>query len=412
LTQSAQFPLTCAFSLQPPGGIRDGEGTRQLFFLGGKSKVSIVKPVQGQTIPVVNGGSNKIDVVLSISGRLSRVTLSVDGKETMKHDPCFLWFPCLRGQTTLSMDVSALADGPHQIQARGYKGVFGGQTVKSDPVSIIMVKSVNAPSPVPPPPTVPDLSRPPTLAPLPSPQSPIPPPLIQSPVSPVAAPAPPYVNAFLNSTFVPPFKKKAENSIVEHEGELYQVNASVTIIETGVIALAAARNMIERVTCSGNGTIHIQFRSEIDSAFIQRMFPNGTVLAVDGSIFGSCFVGAPEDLMGFNGTNKTDIFANNTEDGYIFIDTAIVGTDKHEVRVTGQPASFFFMFDEADINMTKLDVNTTEADRIRRLLKVEQFIGKTFPAAELQDRFKLYAGVRLLIEANVNFSVSSRNYTL
>jgi hypothetical protein len=253
LAQTAQFHLTCAFSRQPSGGLRDGEGTRQLFFLGGSSKLSIVKPVRGQTILAVNGGSNKVDVVLSISGRLSRVTLSVDGKETMKRDPCFLWFPCLRGQTTLSMDVSALADGPHQIQARGYKGVFGGQKVNSDPVSIMMVKSVNAPSPVPPPtfpdqprpPTIPDQPRPPTLVPLspqsPLPKSPIPPPLKQSPVSPVAAPVPPYVNAFLNSTFVPPFKKKTENSIVEHEGELYQVNASVTIIQTGVIALAAAK---------------------------------------------------------------------------------------------------------------------------------------------------------------------------
>lgn len=208
--------------------------------------------------------------------------------------------------------------------------------------------------------------------------------------------APYIVSDFLDAAFIPAFKNDYEESIEDYEGNQYRTWANLTINERGVIALAAAESLLDEVVCSDPGTIKITFVADIDEAFIDRMFPNGTMLAVEGVVLGSCFFGL--DVAEANFTLNA---VNDTLDGYLFIATARASSaNKREVIISGTPSSFLFMFDEADIVVKKLEVN--ETGDVRRLKEWERFVGKQYP--EVRDaRLKLYAGVRLKIFVSFDF---------
>jgi hypothetical protein len=169
---------------------------------------------------------------------------------------------------------------------------------------------------------------------------------------------PPLVTAFVDATFVPPFTNDFQDSYENFEGDDYHIVANLTTIETGVGALAAAKSMLHSISCFEDGTVKIKFLDELPQAYIDKMFPNGTILAIDGSVIGSCFLGVDD---GTDDLNSTKNFANETKDGYLFIETVSLSPDKREVIISGQRSSFFYMSDEADIMVKRVSTTRSAA---------------------------------------------------
>ena len=161
---------------------------------------------------------------------------------------------------------------------------------------------------------------------------------------------------FLSAAFVPGGLQSTDDTVEELNGRSYRVFSNFTTVETGILNLAKAVSMIEGVTCSSEGgTVKIRFYKKIEPSQLGIMFPNGTILAVDGAILGSCLLGNGE--MDFYASQR---FPDATEDGYLTIETSeIVGDSNYEVLVSGSPTSFFFMFEESDQTADARDIDVT-----------------------------------------------------
>jgi hypothetical protein len=82
-----------------------------------------------------------------------------------------------------------------------------------------------------------------------------------------------------------------EEGVEEQENSTVTYN--VTYLETGLISLAASRDLIYFVECSHHH-VGIQFKVTPSADQLHRMFPESALLVVDGEIFGSCDVGNQE----------------------------------------------------------------------------------------------------------------------
>eukprot|EP00980_Cylindrotheca_fusiformis_P000605 scaffold154_cov129-Cylindrotheca_fusiformis.AAC.22 len=126
---------------------------------------------------------------------------------------------------------------------------------------------------------------------------------------------------------------KLEGSEVE---ESYAVRYSITFLESGIVGLAGSLNVIERVTCSP-GSVEIVFNNPIGSeASLAEMFPESSVLAVSGALFGRCNLG-PNNLAD-----------ESIASGFLAVHSAEM-TDINIVRVSGDQVTINHLFQERDI---------------------------------------------------------------
>ena len=108
-----------------------------------------------------------------------------------------------------------------------------------------------------------------------------------------------------------------------------------------------------------DASVLITFRDNVPAAFLRTMFPNSSMLVVDGGRLGSCYLGFDKGCE--NATYWTDQHCNSTEVGYLVIETvALVNGTSKVVQIRGSRASFFFMFDEANIQAEPVNFNNTD----------------------------------------------------
>lgn len=326
------------------------------------STLTIVLPSNGTVLD-----SEKMDVTVKygdtsflgkIFNKVSSVELLLNSQVVAKYSPpCFLGFLCLTSteQHKFTFDVKNRPDGVYTLQARGFHQfrLFSKGFTSSD-ITVVFDRT-------------PDLVR-----------------------------------EFVSVTSIPPFQNEYQDTIEEHEGEQYRVTANLTIIEAGVISLSKAKHLIDYIKCYDNGTVTVKFLAYVDGSYLDSMFRNGTMMAVDGTTFGSCTVGRSDDsLEDLNFTDPfTDPSSNETQDAYLFIETAWLGEDKKEVVITGKAGSFLFMFDEAEIKTTKLNYTS----RARELLEWDKFYGKKYPEKG-NPLLTFQVGVRFKVLVNLDTDI-------
>jgi hypothetical protein len=219
------------------------------------------------------------------------------------------------------------------------------------------------------------------------------------------APLPAFVKSFKKATFVPGGQKGFDDTVEEEDGIQYRVIANITTFETGIVSLAGASSLLREVKCLDDGTVRIMFNEVVKGEFLADMFPVGSMLVIDGATLGSCLLGVDEGEEQEK-NYWTDHFPDSTDDGYLFIEEAVMGASGSEAVVRGSRSSFFFMFDEADLIVEPLptndfDVNGTVRDRELRSVKKSFTAKKEFPKGK--SPLKVKAKVSFLVFAGLGF---------
>lgn len=131
----------------------------------------------------------------------------------------------------------------------------------------------------------------------------------------------------------------------------YEVEYNVTYLKAGFVSLAAAYQIINNVTCSA-GAIKIQFSNPLQQSALPSMFPIGSLLIVDGILYG------------INCTVKEEFSTDSlSQSGFLIIQGSRISEGGKTVTVNGIPASFMHIFQEQ--NMTYHSVDTPD----RRLVE-------------------------------------------
>ena len=82
--------------------------------------------------------------------------------------------------------------------------------------------------------------------------------------------------------------------VTSDDGDVFKTEFDATFNEFDLISLAASKDLVASVECTNlgdsQGQISIIFESDIDSSLASRMFQEGSLVVVDGSMFGSCDV--------------------------------------------------------------------------------------------------------------------------
>lgn len=299
-------------------------------------------------------------------------------KDVVAERTRFFGHPLNSGTDSITIDVSALADGQYTLQARGYMGFrFFGRKVESNPIMINKTTTNPAayPAPVP-------ISNPVAAYPA------------RAPITMPIEVFPQVVKEFTQATFIPGGVNAIDNTTEYHNGEDYTIFVNVTTIETGIVTLAEAESLIQNVKCMEDASVIITFRDVIPPEFLRTMFPNSSMLVIDGERLGSCYLGFDEESE--NSTYWTDQDTNSTEDGYLVIEKVMLlnGSSK-EVQVRGSRASFFFMFEEADMKVEPINFNNTPGNNTdRRLIESSFDLEQVFPE-DNSALLKLTTGVRV-----------------
>lgn len=197
------------------------------------------------------------------------------------------------------------------------------------------------------------------------------------------------VNEFIEATFVPGLTNEVKQDREETNGDLFDIKTNLTIAESGVLALAQEESVIEGITCIINddesASIVVRFSGSIDEDSAAAMFPNGTVVEIDGDVFGSCVL-TPPDVE-----NPVDPELLEVQDGYLVVEEAILLQSGNEVEVRGSPTSFFFLFDEGHIHIDLVD---DAGERRRQLVSLGSFSKKIGSTSALLQAF-VSAGLNL-----------------
>ena len=219
------------------------------------------------------------------------------------------------------------------------------------------------------------------------------------------SPLPSFVTSFKKLTFVPGGVNGFDDTIQEEDGVSFRMIADITTIETGIVSLAGAQSLLSHVKCSDDGSIRVSFNKVIREEYLSEMFPQGSMLVIDGATLGSCYLGVDEgeDEKNFYWTDR---FPDSAEDGYLFIEDVFMGASDKEAVIRGSRSSFFFMFDEADILVEPLPTNESEANgtiqkRQLRSIKKDFTAKAEFPKGK--SPLKVKAKVSFLVFAGIGF---------
>jgi hypothetical protein len=215
---------------------------------------------------------------------------------------------------------------------------------------------------------------------------------------------PAFVKSFKKATFVPGGQKGFEDTVEEEDGIQYRVIANITTFETGIVSLAGASSLLREVKCFDDGTVRITFNELVRGEFLAAMFPLGSMLVIDGATLGSCLLGVDEGEEQEK-NYWTDHFPDSTDDGYLFIEEAVIGASGSQAVVRGSRSSFFFMFDEADfivepIPSNDFHVNGTVRDRELQSVEKSFTAKKEFPKGK--SPLKVKAKVSFLVFAGLS----------
>lgn len=143
-----------------------------------------------------------------------------------------------------------------------------------------------------------------------------------------------------------------------------EVVYSVNYLNAGIVALAASFDTIEKVTC-GKGFIDIVFKNAVNNEKLFEMFPESSVLAVDGILF------QVDCVVGDNG-DPDEPFKN----GFLIVETSQIDDTGKVVTVKGGEGSFDHLFQDQEFSYTAL------ADTRRHLLEYKDASEDTFPKDE------------------------------
>lgn len=212
----------------------------------------------------------------------------------------------------------------------------------------------------------------------------------------VAPNLPASVQNFIDDTFIPGLSHDESSTIEEADGKQYQVDANITIIETGLVSLTKEQPLIDQVECLLDGSVRFDLSEAIDSVEIaQFMFPTGAILTIDSDVYGECRLEEEELQVERNLTSYSD--------GFLVIQNVSLSPDGKQVDIIGSPTSWVFLFDEADIKIDPIDgygrslLLGNRTMEVRSLAEATFSASRTFGAAPL----RLNAGAEVTVGVGI-----------
>ena len=161
-------------------------------------------------------------------------------------------------------------------------------------------------------------------------------------------------------------------------GDVFETEYDAVFNDFGLISLAASQDLIVQVDCANvgdmQGSIRIIFEGDIGADQIEKMFPSGALLVVDGEVFGSC------DIAG-----ESSIIMGPSLNGFLLIES-VSSSSTQEVDVRGEVGSINYFFEKLSISYSLMErrqlqsFSTTQ----RRSLASEEFF-ETYSLVEPDD---------------------------
>jgi hypothetical protein len=127
--------------------------------------------------------------------------------------------------------------------------------------------------------------------------------------------------------------------------ELYQVEYNVSYNNNGIIALASSYNIIQAVSCKP-GYVEILFSNPLSPESVPNMFPEHSILVVDGDLFGTTC-----DLFFEHDDQYDEPPTHNA--GFLVVESSHYVPSSSTVVVTGIPTIFDVIFQEQSLIFSK-----------------------------------------------------------
>ncbi|CAJ1935096.1 unnamed protein product [Cylindrotheca closterium] len=171
------------------------------------------------------------------------------------------------------------------------------------------------------------------------------------------------------------------------EEETYSSNYFVSFLKAGIVGLAASEDIIKNVTCIDDA-IEIVFSMPVDSERIQSMFPESSVMAVDGIVFGNCSTVTEDNSLG----------TPTMPSGFLLVHSANL-TNIDTVKVLGEGVSINYLFQERNIVYEPYGITEGgERRKLKKQSKLDKFL-RNF--AVLGVTFSLEVDPTVVFEAKV-----------
>jgi hypothetical protein len=144
--------------------------------------------------------------------------------------------------------------------------------------------------------------------------------------------------------------KETGKKTIDVAGKPYNITYNHKYSGGGAVIIGGTQNgLLTNISYQGdgiNGKITIEFSADQDPAWLSRMFPRQSVLAIDSDIFGSC--------------DMTTETAPIPLDGYIVIQS-VNAVSAREVEVTGSVAApFYSLFEWSNYSFDALESGNAE----------------------------------------------------
>ena len=318
---------------------------RNLFLLS-NADVTIENPSNNTLIE-----SNSFDVEVSYGGksslfsflrRFSKVELLLDSKVVATKKSGFLGLSFPAGQATFSINVTDLVDGSHSLQAKAKQ--FLGSTKESKEVVFKLDRT------------------------------------------------PVFLKNFIGGSFLQGGTNSASEVIEEKDGVNYNVKSNFTVANGGVVALSGVSSLIKSVNCSMGDTVFIKFFDVVEEGFLNAMFPFNSTLVIDGSVFGSCYLGNTTE----GSVSDNDLF-QDTEDGFLTIEYIKFDVNEKDVTIRGAPSSYLYMFEDFTLKVLPVDFDIIETNSTEERRLAYKEIARTFPLS-----YSNFPPVSSLLKAGFN----------
>lgn len=184
---------------------------------------------------------------------------------------------------------------------------------------------------------------------------------------------------FVERTYSPGSEQDSGETTTTMDGNTYEIKYDVSLVDSGVISLAAAMDLVTSVTCDGDGTVgigtaNIILDGGIEADSLTALFPLGSLLVIDSDVFGSCNLGL--DIEGPTHTDESTRNQATVADGYLLVDS--VSGSSRDLTVVGRPVSFFSLFETGSISIQRLSSEPGPGSS-RELAPVNVEVAKEFP---------------------------------
>ena len=181
---------------------------------------------------------------------------------------------------------------------------------------------------------------------------------------------------FINRTHIPGLLQDHDDSVDEkQDGATYNFKYDITFVESGVVSLAGAPDLIRNVTCTYEGKesyITVVLHHDIVAESLESLFPLNSILVVNSNIFGGCSL-RPVDDQNVTSRMKQDLF----QDGYLVIHS-VSGTPQG-IKIGGTPSSFFAMFETVLMDLVPLNETEVVVKPDTSSRHLANIINKEFP---------------------------------